>query len=88
MNPLSWKREHQVALLVSAATGALIVTSFMFHTVTKCAGSFMGSTFYYPVFGIDWGPFLATCWLPIIGWPVIGAIGGASVVYVRQLLRS
>lgn len=87
MNPLSWKREHQVALLVAAVVGAFAVTTFMFRTISHCAARFTGSTEYYPVFGIHWGPFLAECGILIIGWPIVGAIFGAAIVYVHRLLR-
>lgn len=87
MNPLGWKREHQVALLVASAIGAFVVTAFMFRTISSCAGRFTGSTEYYPVFGILWGPFLAECGILIIGWPTVGTIIGAAIVYVCQLLR-
>ena len=30
------------------------------------------------IIGISWGPFLATCWFPILGWPAVGAIAGAA----------
>jgi hypothetical protein len=88
MNPLDWKREHQAALLIAAALGAFIFTTLMFHNISGCAGSFIGSTYYYPVFGIDWGPFLARCWFQILIWPFVGAISGAAVIYIRQLMRA
>jgi hypothetical protein len=88
MNPLDWKREHQFALALAAALGAFVCTLAMFHTVTSCASSFTGSTRFYPLFGIDWGPFLSGCWFQILIWPLAGSISGATIVYIRQLMRA
>jgi hypothetical protein len=88
MNPLDWKREHQIALLVAATLGGFIFTTMMSHNISSCAGGFIGSAYYYPIFGIDWGPFLARCWFQLLVWPVSGAVSGAAFIYIRQLMRT
>ncbi len=87
MNPLFWKREHQVALLCAIAIGAFIGTIVMAYQVQACVRPFQGSRQLY-FLGIGWSSFLGACWFTIVFWPVAGAIVGAGMVYIRQLLRS
>jgi nucleoside permease NupC len=88
MNPFDWKHEHRLALAVAAALGAFIGIIVMFQKIHECAGGYMGSRRLYPIFGIDWSAFLGACWFSIIIWPIVGAIIGAALVYIWQLLRS
>jgi hypothetical protein len=89
MNPLLWKREHQLALLIASATGAAIG---LVHGVRSAS----------PIFGFgshDCGSLMGwllhdICgstqhdWFPLIGWPIFGSVLGAAVVYVWHLMQS
>ena len=80
MNPLEWKREHKVALLIAALVGicAALAVGFVAHGTTRGAAG--GFSFDYWIgqpfrFGGFW-------------WGLLGAACGAGMVYVRQLLRT
>lgn len=73
MNPLAWRREHQVALFLGAILGAVIaiVVGFMYR-------------------GLNFGTLsseLLWSWSSL-RWAVLGALAGASMVYVRRLLHT
>lgn len=71
MNPLKWRREHQVALLVGIALGIVagLVIGFMhngIHYATLSPWLTGGS-------GFRWGVF--------------GALVGGAAIYMRQLMH-
>ena len=73
MNPFAWRQEHQVAIIVGAILGAVIleVIGFMYrglnYALTTSALFWSGST---------------------IRWAILGALIGAGIVYVQRLLRT
>jgi hypothetical protein len=82
MNPLHWKREHQMALLSACAFGA-VVGALLFILI-------LANSYYSPVW-CGYGNYGYTCWLSgfwvrVVMWTVLGALAGMAVVYIRQLL--
>jgi hypothetical protein len=80
MNPLEWKREHQITLICAVALGGLI-------------GAILGLFYLSPNrhfeicdVGHSYG-FCLVLYLPI-RWIVWGALIGGAVGYIRQLLRA
>ncbi len=89
LNPLTWKREHQAALVIAAALGAIVGVIFVNYQLPVCGRGFFhvgGPSEYF--MRINWPGFLARCWLTMVFWPALGAGAGAAIVYVRQLLRT
>jgi len=73
MNPLDWKREHQVALAVAAAIGfvcGLVFADFqpghLWHRLWRNGDCF-------PI---------------VMGWALLGAALGGGVAYARQLFKA
>jgi hypothetical protein len=87
LNPIEWKREHQVALAGAAAIGCLGGLIF---------GLAWSDTFSWFQWGELWCDrrhnncfyLLNGYWLRIIFWTALGGSVGAALVYIRQLLRS
>jgi hypothetical protein len=86
MNPLEWKREHQIALACAVALGCL---------VGMIAGLLVTPDYVSFRWGKLWCNYGYTCvyllqgyWLFILLWISLGAVVGAALVYVRQLLRT
>jgi prolipoprotein diacylglyceryltransferase len=74
MNPLQWRREHQVALLLGIVVGIALgfVTGYMHHDVHfENPGQF--SSYLTGGSAIRWG--------------VLGALIGGTIIYMRQLLH-
>jgi hypothetical protein len=83
MNPLDWKREHQVALAVAAAigvVGGLMVAYFMPRLGMSSSSpiSYDGTISF-----LFFRPYIT-----VLGWAFLGAILGSAVVYVCQLLKA
>ncbi len=86
MNPLLWKREHQIALICAVAVGTLVGLT-VGVSATPDYVSFR--------WGRLWCDFSYSCvyllqgyWLLIGFWAALGAVVGGTPVYVWQLLRS
>ena len=87
MNPLQWKREHQLALLSAAALGLIIGVTVGLHQVNPygvrvawklwCTGSWGGCTYFRPGY-----------WLAVAAWAAFGGAIGAALIFIRQLLRA
>lgn len=77
MNPMDWKREHQTALLIAAVIGAVLGAMVSF-----ILGQSVSSQTTTP-FGWWLDHQLSKSW----GWIPFGALLGAGIVYVRQLLN-
>jgi len=84
MNPLNWRREHQVALLIIAFIGALIglLTSFWADYVFLDINMYFGPSIFF----FEWlkAP-LAFNWWP---WPLFGAVITGGAFYALRLLRN
>jgi hypothetical protein len=72
MNPFKWRREHQIALVLGAVLGAviLLVIGFMYRGLN------------YEM--ISSGHFSSAS---SARWAILGALIGACLVYVRRLLQ-
>jgi Mg/Co/Ni transporter MgtE len=73
MNPFAWRREHQVALILGAILGAVIleVIGFMYRGLnfaTISSESFWSAS--------------------TTRWAILGILIGGCVVYVRRLLQT
>ena len=75
MNPLNWKREHQIAFLCAAALGCLLGLVAGFQWVRPNGH-----------FEINYLPL--GYWLLLMFWATLGGLIGAAVIYIRQLLRT
>jgi len=80
MNPLHWRREHQIALAVAAALGAFVGLLYGFNYVRGVPGCSWFDTGYCHD---AYSAYLRA----VLKWPLFGAIIGGGIVYVRQLLR-
>jgi hypothetical protein len=71
MNPFAWRQEHQVAIILGAILGAVIleVIGFMYR----------GLNYGIITSGFFWSASTAR-------WAILGALIGACIVYVRRLL--
>lgn len=86
LNPMTWKREHQIALMLAIAIGCIggvLVGLYSTETYSSfrwgalwCEGRY--SCFY----------LLNGYWLKITLWASLGAAIGAALVWIRQLLRT
>ena len=85
MNPLEWKREHQIALAGALAVGCLIGMIFGFFVTPTYVSFRWGAIWcertYYCIY------LLQGYWLLICFWTSLGGIVGASIIYMVQLMR-
>jgi prepilin signal peptidase PulO-like enzyme (type II secretory pathway) len=72
MNPLTWQREHQMALLLGTVLGILagLLVGYIQHDIHL-------ATLQQWMSG--WSS---------IRWAVLGALFGAGLIYVHRLLRA
>jgi hypothetical protein len=73
MNPLAWRQEHQVAIILGAILGAviLVVIGFIYR----------GLNFGTITSALFWSASTTR-------WAILGALIGAGIVYVRRLLQT
>jgi hypothetical protein len=77
MNPLSWSREHQLALLVAALIGAALATV-------------LGYLVYASGWGEGAVPFeswILRLFAGPLWWALFGAVIGGASIFVRNLMR-
>ena len=77
MNPLNWKREHQVALGIAAVIGAVlgILAGYLVYAIAQGAGGAM-----------SFGRWLeSSIWAAALLWAIVGAFIVGGNVYVRRL---
>ena len=74
MNPLKWRREHQVALVLGAAMGISVglVIGYIYNDVHYANATLR--LYFEGGSGFRWGVF--------------GALVGGTAIYVRQLLHA
>jgi hypothetical protein len=72
MNPLAWRREHQMAIILGAILGAviLLLIGFMYRGLNYGTISFQ-----------LWSS-------SSVRWAILGALIGGCIVYVRRLLQT
>jgi hypothetical protein len=77
MNPLSWSREHQLALPIAAVIGAALATvlGYLVYAAGWEVGAVPFESWLRRLFG---GP---------IWWALFGAVIGGAIVFVCNLLR-
>jgi hypothetical protein len=79
MNPLNWKREHQVALSIAAVIGAVmgVLVGYLVYAVAQGADGVMS-------FG-QWLEY--SIWAAALLWAIVGAfiVGGSA--YMQRLFR-
>jgi hypothetical protein len=87
MNPLRWKREHQVAWFVICLIGAIVGLLFAwfqspFYYISRASlsGEWANSTRVF----LNWLPYVELYW----PWPMFGAIIPGLAFYAFQLLVS
>lgn len=78
MNPFRWQREHQVAMGIAAAIGAILGIMAAYSLGYREAAQTTTPFRWW------WYHSLLDSW----GWILFGALIGAGCVYVRQLLRT
>jgi hypothetical protein len=75
MNPLNWKREHQVALGIAAVLG--ILTGYLIYTIAQGADGAMSFGWWLEY----------SIWAAALLWAIVGALIVSGSAYVRQLFR-
>jgi hypothetical protein len=77
MNPFSWSREHQLALIVAAFVGAALATvlGYIVYAVGWGEGAL---SFENWILRLLRGP---------IWWALFGAVIGGASIFVRKLMR-
>jgi H+/Cl- antiporter ClcA len=86
MNPLEWKREHQIALLCAIALGCFsgfIVGLLVLDSHTRFRWGALWCEWQYSCVY-----FLNGYWLRVLSCSILGGVSGATLVYIRQLLRA
>jgi hypothetical protein len=73
MNPFVWRHEHQIALVLGAILGAVVVVviGFMYRDLN----------YGWLSYQLFWSASTAR-------WAILGALLGAGTVYVQRLLRT
>jgi Mg/Co/Ni transporter MgtE len=72
MNPFVWRREHQIALILGAILGAVVVVVIGFM--------YRGLNYGWISSALFWSSSTAR-------WAILGALIGGSIVYVQRLLQ-
>ena len=87
MNPLEWKREHQIALLIAIGLGCvagLLLGILEIDTYTR----FRWGALWCDNRGHSCIHLLNGYWVRVVLCAILGGLMGAALVYVRQLLRA
>ena len=79
MNPLNWKREHQVALGIGAVIGAVlgVLTGYLVYAIAQGADGAMS-------FG-RWLEY--SIWVAALLWAIVGALIVGGNAYMQRLFR-
>jgi hypothetical protein len=76
MNPLQWKREHQIALVCAFVLGAILGWMLGLRLTTAHFAAYLDRWRY------------VRYWAAVGSWGLFGGAIGAVLVYIRQLLRT
>jgi hypothetical protein len=88
MNPLEWKREHQLALLCAIGLGLALGTSVGIWQVDTCCGRLRVHLWCQGPGDRFCTDFVPVYWLLVGLWGALGGFICALLVYIRQLLRA
>jgi uncharacterized membrane protein YhdT len=79
MNPLNWKREHQVALGIAAIIGAVLGTliGYLVYAIAQGAAGAMS-------FG-RWVEY--SLWAAALLWAIVGALIVGGSAYAQRLFK-
>jgi hypothetical protein len=83
MNPMKWKREHQLALVLASALGFLFGMMFGIYRVSP-----YGHSINLDPSGICCDHLVSIYWFLVSLWGIFGVGIAAAIVYIRQLLRA
>jgi hypothetical protein len=84
MNPLLWKREHQLALLCAAVLG--LIFGCLIGIWRSDPFSHWAIEYVKANGGLGWIVIPhSVLFVPL--WSIFGAVAAAALVYIRQLLR-
>jgi hypothetical protein len=74
MNPLKWRSEHQLALVLGAVLGIGLgfVAGYAYHGISFSSGNL--------------SPYLTGG--SAFRWGIFGALVGGTAIYIRQLLHA
>ena len=79
MNPLKWKREHQVELSIAVVVGAVlgVLIGYLIYANAQSAGGAM-----------SFGRWLVySIWAAALWWAIVGVCIVGGGVYVRRLFK-
>jgi hypothetical protein len=97
MNPLLWKREHKIALVVAAGCGGMLgSTPLIFGQHIGCRAlivwlrnaSYRMSQWITTIGTIPTPTHNPHDWFSLLSWTMMGAFLGAAVIYIWQLMRT
>lgn len=83
LDPRSWKREHQIALVSAIVLGFFVGVLVGVYLVTSYNPYAYYSWTFWWLLGGTFGYLLR-----VASWGVVGSLIAAALVYVRQLLRA
>lgn len=87
MNPLNWKFEHQVALMICAGVGFVFGFMFGLHEVSRSASAYSLGCDYNAPTGAFACHSIDFYWAVVAMIGVFGAFIGAAIIYAAQLMR-
>jgi len=87
MNPLDWRPEHQVALLLGVVIGIVIglAGGFMYDGIHGALAPTVGDASFHDKTAAGIMLWLGTG--SALRWGVFGAFVGGAIIYTRQLLH-
>ena len=91
MNPLGWKREHQIALAVAALIGMIVgpVVGYIAYAAGAGAGGAVDFSYWiWTCAAFSGRDSCAFSSFSSIWWSFAGAIVATGIVYVRRLTSS
>lgn len=89
MNPLHWKREHQIALVMAIALGAAVGWFIGLREVSPYGHEYWTLWCQAPsaFYGSDCTFIEPGYWLLVVVWAAAGSTFSATIIVIRQLLH-